>query len=561
MDKQIKPKAQLIKDLEKLQKKVASDEASDSLMHQLETSEHRYRRLFEAAQDGILILDAKTAQISDVNPFLIDMLGYNKEEFLGKKLWEVGPFHNIEATKSVFIKLQTQQYIRYEDMPLQTKDGKLINVEFVSNVYPVDGTEVIQCNIRDITNRKQAEEALKQNQQQQLEMRDQFLSRMSHELRSPLTPIHQFITILLDGIAGDLNAEQREYLLIVLRNVNILRNMISDLLAVTRAESGKLGVELRCVYLNDLTSQTYKSFQLANTKNLSISFDVPGDLPPVCADSNRIGQILDNLLDNAIKFTPEKGKVNVRARVSKQSPGFIRIAVSDTGCGIAPSERKHIFDYLYQIENNIESSHKGLGIGLYICKELVSSLGGQIWFKSQPGHGSTFFFTLPVFSLENQLASIVKAADLITHSIALITVEVSHVEKCPLQNKPVQTALGNVWDALQSCTLPNLVVLLPRVPHTVSKEFFFIVACVNQSSAEVLVKQLRSQLARRQSIRDSGLKPKVSFILLDIRSKRNGTLSKKLVKKNVVEHIEELMKTTLYKEGGLYEWEKSSNSR
>ena len=535
-------------------------EASDSMAHQLEASELRYRRLFEAAQDGILILDAKTAQIVDVNPFLIEMLGYSKEEFLGKRLWEVGPFHNAEAAKSAFVKLQSEHYIRYEDMPLETKDGKLISVEFVSNVYSVDDTIVIQCNIRDITERKQAEEALKQNQQQQLQIRDQFLSRMSHELRSPLTPIHQFVTILLDGLAGDLNAEQREYLLITLRNVNALRTMVSDLLEVTRAESGKLNVDLRCVYLTELIPQILKTFQLANTKDLLVSFDVPGNLPPVCADPDRVRQILDNLLDNAIKFTPEKGGVSVRARVSNRNPGFLRIAVTDTGRGIVHSEHEKIFEYLYQVENNTETSHKGLGIGLYICKELVSSHGGRIWVKSQPGHGSTFFFTLPVFSLERQLASIVKAADLITHSIALITVEVSHVEKRPLKRKPDQTALRDAWGALQSCTLPNLVVLLPRVPHTVSKEFFFIVACVNQSSAEVLVEQLRNQLARCQSLRDSRLNPKVSFILLDTRSKRNGILSKELVNKKVVDHIEDLMKTTLHNKGGLYEWTKSSHS-
>jgi diguanylate cyclase (GGDEF)-like protein/PAS domain S-box-containing protein len=126
----------------------------------LEDSELRYRRLFEAALDGILILDSKKGAITDVNPFLIDLLGYSREEFIGKKLWEVGAFKDIEASKDAFRALQKNEYIRYKDLPLRTKEGKLIQVEFVSNVYMEGREKVIQCNIRDITERKEAQDAL-----------------------------------------------------------------------------------------------------------------------------------------------------------------------------------------------------------------------------------------------------------------------------------------------------------------------------------------------------------------------------------------------------------------
>jgi diguanylate cyclase (GGDEF)-like protein/PAS domain S-box-containing protein len=130
----------------------------------LKISELRYRRLFETAQDGILILDAETGMITDVNPFLIDMLGYSREEFVEKKLWEVGAFKDIEASQDAFEALQKNEYIRYEDLPLKAKDGKLKQVEFVSNVYLVGSEKVIQCNIRDITDRKQAQDALLMSQ-------------------------------------------------------------------------------------------------------------------------------------------------------------------------------------------------------------------------------------------------------------------------------------------------------------------------------------------------------------------------------------------------------------
>ncbi|MGE5378079.1 MAG: GGDEF domain-containing protein [Bacteroidota bacterium] len=136
----------------------------DDVQKKIKTSELRYRRLFEAAQDGILILDAQTGAITDVNPFLIKMLGYSREEFIQRKLWEVGAFQDIEASREAFKALQVHEYIRYEDLPLRAKNGKLVEVEFVSNVYLAGDERVIQCNIRDITQRKQAEDALLKSQ-------------------------------------------------------------------------------------------------------------------------------------------------------------------------------------------------------------------------------------------------------------------------------------------------------------------------------------------------------------------------------------------------------------
>jgi diguanylate cyclase (GGDEF)-like protein/PAS domain S-box-containing protein len=144
--------------------KILTRKADMDDVQNIKTSELRYRRLFETAQDGILLLDAETGMITDVNPFLVKLLGYTREEFVEKRLWEVGAFKDIEASQEAFKALQKNEYIRYEDLPLRAKNGKLIDVEFVSNVYLVGSEKVIQCNIRDITERKQAQDALLKSQ-------------------------------------------------------------------------------------------------------------------------------------------------------------------------------------------------------------------------------------------------------------------------------------------------------------------------------------------------------------------------------------------------------------
>ena len=128
-------------------------------------SELKYRRLFESAKDGILILDYETGVIVDVNPFLIQLLGSKKEELLGKKIWELGFFKDIAASQANFLELQQKDYIRYENLALESTDGRRRNVEFISNVYLVNSHKVIQCNVRDITERKQVEDELRQSEE------------------------------------------------------------------------------------------------------------------------------------------------------------------------------------------------------------------------------------------------------------------------------------------------------------------------------------------------------------------------------------------------------------
>ncbi len=183
-------KAELTDELSDMRQIIAQLNTLESerkrIEHRLMASEVRYRRLFETAQDGILIIDAENGQITDVNPFLSEMLGYAREHFLGKRLWEIGFFKDISASQQAFKELQAKRFIRYEDLPLETKDGRSMDVEFVSNVYTVDGDQVIQCNIRDITARKRAEVALvkaKKDLEIKVKKRTAKLSRANKQLR------------------------------------------------------------------------------------------------------------------------------------------------------------------------------------------------------------------------------------------------------------------------------------------------------------------------------------------------------------------------------------------
>src|SRR6185295_8822608 len=164
--------------------------ADNKIAAQLKESEIRYRRLFETAHDGILILDSETGQITDVNPYLEKLLGYTKKEFLHKKLWEIGAFKNMKASRDAFKILQKEGYVRYEDLPLEKKDGSFVDVEFVSNSYMAGGKLVIQCNIRDITERKRID-LIKDSKRllEEEKMKVQSIADATHELRTPLAII------------------------------------------------------------------------------------------------------------------------------------------------------------------------------------------------------------------------------------------------------------------------------------------------------------------------------------------------------------------------------------
>jgi signal transduction histidine kinase len=339
-------------------------------------------------------------------------------------------------------------------------------------------------------NRMQAETELLRKQQDQL--KDEFLSNVSHELRSPLTAIYQFVSIVLDGLAGELNPKQHEYLKSALKNTRQLKAMINDLLEVTHAQDAKLRIEPQLTSIPDLVGDAVAALQeSAFAKGINLSWDTEPGLASAYADPTRVRQILIILLDNALKFTPQQGVVKVQARVSEKEPGFLLLEVTDSGCGILPDMTEKIFERLYQVPDSSQVGRKGLGLGLHICKQLVMRQGGKIWATSKPGNGTTFSFTLPVFSLLKLLPASFRSE---RDSIALVVIELGS-ESGWLSGEAQIESSHQVRALLGRCMYSDLDLLLPKMTAPAATEFFFIVADTDEIGGKAISRRLRERLA------------------------------------------------------------------
>jgi PAS domain S-box-containing protein len=363
----------------------------------LRTSERSYRRLFESARDGILLLDARTGKIVDANPFMKEMLDYTKEELLGRELWEIGVFQDIEASRAAFRDLQDRGYIRYEDLPLQSKSGRQAEVEFVSNLYTVDHTPVIQCNVRDITARRQLEKAKVQAETlaDTNRRKDEFLAMLSHELRNPLSAIMNASHLL--SIDSETETPiQQEARGIIERQVAHLAHLVDDLLEVSRISTGRVRLYPEHVDMRGIVARAVETMSpLFHQHRHELTVTQPTEPIWLYADPVRLEQVVENLLANAAKYTNEGGQVWLTLQ---QQGNDAVLSVRDCGVGIAPEILPRIFDLFTQAERSLDRSQGGLGIGLTLVKRLVEMHGGEVDVFSQLGVGSEFLVRLPLRS-------------------------------------------------------------------------------------------------------------------------------------------------------------------
>jgi PAS domain S-box-containing protein len=364
-------------------------------------SELRYRRLFETAKDGILILDAETGMVVDVNPFLITTLGFSHEEFLSKAIWELGFFKDIWANAEKFAELKDKEYVRYEHLPLETSTGQRIEVEFVSNVYLVEGKKVIQCNVRDVTARREAEESLCQlnaNLEQRVIQRtaqleaankdlESFSYSVSHDLRAPLRAISGFSRIVLEDHSAEMDADGLRYLQLVEKSALQMGQLIDDLLTFSR--TGRQALNVQPVITADVVNAALddlKTMQENRRVNISV-----GDLADCEADPSLLRQVWLNLLSNALKYTRncDPAVITIGSRREGEMDVFF---VRDNGAGFDMKYADKLFGVFQRL--HLADDYEGTGVGLALVQRIVQRHGGRVWAEAKLNLGATFHFTL-----------------------------------------------------------------------------------------------------------------------------------------------------------------------
>ncbi len=224
-----------------------------------------------------------------------------------------------------------------------------------------------------------------------------FYQHLSHELKTPLTVTRDYVSMVLEGLAGETTDEQRQFLSIGLQGCDQMAAHMHDLLDLTRLETGKLSIApVRISTATLLESAVFALKPSADRSRVGLRFTPSAELPDILGDPGRITQVISNLVSNAIKFTSEGGEIDVAAGASPARAGFIEVTVRDTGRGISEEDQEHIFDRLFQCDAEDSASRKGLGLGLHLCREIVRMHGGEISVDSTVGVGTTFRFLLPV---------------------------------------------------------------------------------------------------------------------------------------------------------------------
>lgn len=359
------------------------------------TSEIRYRRLFEAAQDGILILDAESLTIIDANQFMTDMLGYTRADLIGKQLWEIGFSRDKLASQSLDLELREKGYVRYAHLPLEKRNGERAEVEFITNVYEMGERTVAQCNIRDISERRRLERQVEEQMTALTELhrrKDEFLAMLSHELRNPLAPIANAVQLL--RLQTDADPVQQRVHQIIERQVVQLSRLVDDLMEVSRISTGQVTLRLDPVLVNALVERAIDATRpVATQRGQHIAVALCSEPVSVQGDVARLEQVLVNLLTNASKYTDEGGRISVAVT---QGGGECMISVADSGIGIEASLLPHIFELFTQAPSSLERAGGGLGIGLALVDRLVKMHHGSVVASSVVGRGSTFVVRLPL---------------------------------------------------------------------------------------------------------------------------------------------------------------------
>jgi signal transduction histidine kinase len=362
------------------------------------------------ASEGLSALELAIARLPDL--ILLDVM------LPGLDGYEIcGSLKNTQQTMHIPIIFLTGA----ADSDAETKGLQMGATDFVSK--PINSA-ALRARVTNQMNLKQAQDQLLRSTAQkylddlaaqmerssakdrarllELQMKDEFLTHVSHELRAPLTAIYLFVSLMADRLAGNTTQQQDDYLVRTLDNVEQMKSMVDDLLDTASIRNGQVRLELQPVVIAEAFKYALNTLKKrAADKFISITEKASEPLETVYTDRQRLKQILIILLENAVKFTPCQGAITVGWKAFAEDAGFVLIEVADTGCGIVPEACEVIFDRLYQTDSS-DHGRMGLGLGLHIAKELVTMQDGSIWVESVVGKGSIFCFTLPVFSGQSE---------------------------------------------------------------------------------------------------------------------------------------------------------------
>jgi PAS domain S-box-containing protein len=389
----------------------------DQVAMALRESEEKYRTLVEKANDGIVIIQDQ--RFVYVNPSLAAMSESSPEELIGSFF-----IQHVEQEEVAKLARYYENRVKgldtasmYETI-FKTKSGQRIHAEVNAALIPYQGKPADLVVIRNINERKKAEAEIRKlnetlerridERTQELasanarlveldRMKSMFLASMSHELRTPLNSIIGFTSLLLMGMTGDLSEEQVRQLTIVKKSSSHLLDLINEILDISKIESGKVEVMVEPFPIAEVMNETLIAVApLAEAKGLSLTADIPENVI-LHSDKRRVRQVLMNLLGNAIKFS-DHGCVGVKAAAVG---GDLTVSVSDCGIGIRSEDIEKLFNPFKQIDMSSTKQYEGTGLGLYLCKKLLTILGGSMSVKSEYGRGSTFTFVLPMNREEN----------------------------------------------------------------------------------------------------------------------------------------------------------------
>jgi PAS domain S-box-containing protein len=361
--------------------------ANDSSLHKNQYLE----AVITSTSDAVITLDQQF-HVCNLNPAAVSVLGGVREEIIGRTCSEVLRCKNLNRTalcgtsSCPFVRVQQQKKpLPNEELLIGIDPERICEVS--ASITPVSFSDTVYTvfTARDLSALKVANR-----------VRSNFVSMVSHELRTPLNSVHGFIDLLLQGHMGELMEEQHTYLGYAQEGVQQLVSIVEDILFMTRSDLGQFEIKQQEVHLQSLARQVFRSLQNQATKaEVVLSLDIAAHAPPLYVDPQRIKQVLSNLVTNAIKFTPPGGTVMVRMHPHNEQ--FAMIIVADTGYGIPPEDRPHIFERFYQSNHSQQSKMGGYGLGLSIAKLIVEQHGGILNFDTAVNEGTTFSFTVPLY--------------------------------------------------------------------------------------------------------------------------------------------------------------------